>query len=60
VGGGRIITLPVLLFSFAGSGDTALTGAMSIIFLLPSVVILVFTGRFLSGTSAGMRGFEHL
>jgi putative spermidine/putrescine transport system permease protein len=60
VGGGRIITLPVLLFSFAGSGDAALAGAMSIIFLLPSVVILVFTGRFLSGTSVGMSGVEHL
>lgn len=60
VGGGRIITLPVLLFSFAGSGDNAITSALSIIFVLPAIIILVLTSKFLSGKSSGMGGFGNI
>ncbi len=60
IGGGRVITLPLLLFSFAGSRDNALTSALSIIFLLPAIVILVFTSKFLSGKSSGMGGFGNI
>ena len=57
IGGGRVITLPLLLFSFAGSGDFPVTSAMSIIFLLPSIVILVFTSKYLSGRFGATGGF---
>lgn len=57
IGGGRVITLPLLLFSFAGSGDFALTSALSIIFLLPSIIILFMTSKHLSGKSSTMGGF---
>ncbi len=57
VGGGRVITLPVLLFSFAGSGDNAIASALSIIFVLPAIVILIVTSKYLSGKSGGMGGF---
>ena len=60
IGGGRILTLPLLLFSFAASGDSALTSAMSIIFLLPSLIILVFTSRYLSGKSSVLGGFGNI
>lgn len=60
IGGGRVITLPLLLFSFAGSGDNAVTSAMSIIFLLPSIIILFITSKFLSGKSSAMGGFGNL
>lgn len=60
IGGGRVITLPLLLFSFAGSGDFALTSALSIIFLLPSIIILFITSKFLSGKSSAMGGFGNL
>ena len=60
IGGGRVITLPLLLFSFAGSGDFALTSALSIIFLLPSIIILLMTSKYLSGKSSAMGGFGNL
>jgi len=60
IGGGRVITLPVLLFSFAGAGDNAVTAALSIVFLAPAVLILLATSRFLSGESAAMGGFGRL
>ncbi len=60
IGGGRVITLPLLLFSFAGSGDFALTSALSIIFLLPSIIILIITSKYLSGKSSAMGGFGNL
>lgn len=57
VGGGRVITLPVLLFAFANSGDNAITSALSIVFVLPAVIILILTSKFLSGKSGAMGGF---
>ena len=56
IGGGRVITLPLLLFSFAGSGDFPLTAALSLIFVMPSILILLFTGRYLSGSAPGGKG----
>lgn len=60
VGGGRIITLPVLLFSFAGSGDNAIASALSIVFVLPAMLILILTSKYLSGKSGGMGGFGNI
>jgi putative spermidine/putrescine transport system permease protein len=57
IGGGRVITLPLLLFAFATSRDDSLMSALSIIFLLPAIIILFFTSKFLSGKSSGMGGF---
>lgn len=54
IGGGRVVTLPVLLFSFATAGDNALTGALSVLFLIPAAVILLLTSRFLTGRSIAM------
>ncbi len=60
IGGGRVITLPVLLFAFAATGDNALTAALCLVFLAPAVVILLFTSRYLSGESASLGGFGRL
>lgn len=56
VGGGRVVTLPILLFSFATSGDHAVTAALAIIFVLPAVLILAGTARYLTGRSAALGG----
>lgn len=45
IGGGEVITLPVLLFAFANSGDNPITAAMSIIFVAPAVVLLAVISR---------------
>ena len=60
IGGGRVITLPLLLFTFASSGDNAITAALSILFIAPAVLVLLFTTRHLSGPQAAIGGFGKL
>ncbi|MBC8449795.1 MAG: ABC transporter permease [Chloroflexi bacterium] len=57
IGGGRVITLPVLLFSFAASGDNAVTAALCVLFVAPAIIILIFTSKYLTGESAALGGF---
>ncbi len=56
IGGGRVITLPLLLFNYASAGRNDLTGAIGIIYVLPGVIILIFTARYLSGANAAVGG----
>ncbi len=57
IGGGRVITLPVLLFCFAGSGDNAVTAALCVLFVAPAILILIFSSKYLTGESAALGGF---
>lgn len=57
VGGGRVVTLPLLLFNFAGSGRNDITGAIAMIYILPGIVILLLTAKQLSGQSGAVGGF---
>lgn len=56
IGGGRVMTLPLLLFNFAASGRNDITGAIGMIYILPGIVILLFTARHLSGRNAALLG----
>ncbi len=56
IGGGAIKTLPLVLFTLAGTNDTALTAAVSIIFVLPAVVILLISSRYVTGEDAAIGG----
>lgn len=58
IGGGRVITLPLLLFSFARSGDNAIAAALALVFLGPAIIMIVLTTRYLSGAAVG--GFGRL
>ncbi|MDP3263690.1 MAG: ABC transporter permease subunit [Tabrizicola sp.] len=49
IGGGRVQTLPLLLFSFATSGRNDVTGAITLIYVLPGVLILALAARHLTG-----------
>ena len=51
IGGGRVETLPLLLFNFAASGRNDITGAIGMIYILPGVLILLLTARVVSGRS---------
>jgi len=57
IGGGRVVTLPLLLFNFATSGRNDITGAIGMIYILPGVIILILTARHLSGRSGAVGGF---
>lgn len=56
IGGGRVITLPVLLFAFANSGDNAITAALSLVFIAPALLLFLFSARHLSGRNAAVGG----
>jgi putative spermidine/putrescine transport system permease protein len=47
IGGGRVMTLPLLLVSFQRGGDEAVTAALSLIFLAPTLIVFVTVARFL-------------
>lgn len=53
IGGGRLVTLPMLLFSFARSGDNAVAAALSLVFIAPALLLLLLTARFLGARPAG-------
>ncbi|MEM7112342.1 MAG: ABC transporter permease subunit [Chloroflexota bacterium] len=56
IGGGFIKTLPLVLFTLAGTNDTPLTAAVSIIFVLPAVAILLLSSRYVTGEDAAIGG----
>lgn len=56
IGGGVIKTLPLVLFTLAGTNDTALTASVSIIFVLPAVIILLISSRYVTGEDAAIGG----
>jgi putative spermidine/putrescine transport system permease protein len=55
IGGGQVVTLPLLLFAFVGS-DPAIAAALSLFFIAPAIVLMVLTSRYLSGDQAAVGG----
>ena len=60
IGGGRVVTLPLLLFNFATSGRNDITGAIGMIYILPGIIILLMTAKHLSGRSGAVGGFGQI
>ncbi|MGB5984628.1 MAG: ABC transporter permease [Desulfobacterales bacterium] len=55
IGGGRVVTLPILLFALMGSGDRPVAAAVSLVFVLPALLILLVSARYLGlRTAAGV------
>jgi putative spermidine/putrescine transport system permease protein len=51
IGGGRILTLPMLLLTMQRGGDAAATAAVAIVFLVPAVLVLAMVARYLKPVS---------
>jgi putative spermidine/putrescine transport system permease protein len=49
IGGGRIQTLPLTLYAYAGAGRNDLAGAIAVLYLLPGLAILLITARQVRG-----------
>ena len=61
IGGGNVVTLPMLLFSAASGNDPVITSALAIVFALPAVLALVIALRYLKPSEADEgRGFVGL
>lgn len=56
IGGGRVQTLPLVLYSFAASGRNDVTGAIALLYILPGVLILILTARLITGRGAALAG----
>jgi putative spermidine/putrescine transport system permease protein len=56
IGGGQVTTLPILLFALVGSGDRPVASAVSLVFVIPAFLVLLFSTRYLSGQ--GLRGIR--
>lgn len=58
VGSGQVVTLPLLLFSAAGGSNNAVTAALALLFVAPSLLLLFITSRHLTGESAALAGIR--
>ena len=47
IGGGRILTLPVLLLGFQRGGDEAVGAALALVFVVPTLVVFALVARVL-------------
>ena len=56
IGGGRVVTLPLLLFNFATSGRNDIAGAICVLYIIPGIIVLTFTARHLTGANTSMAG----
>lgn len=54
IGGGKVLTLPILLFSLMDSGDRPVASAVSLVFILPVLAVLFSSAHRLS--RKGLRG----
>ncbi len=57
IGGGKMLTLPILLFSLMNSGDRPVAAAVSLVFILPAFLALMTSARNLGRN--GLRGVRH-
>lgn len=60
IGGGRIVTLPLVLFPFIGGARQPTAAAISLVFVLPALLALALTARQLNKDSALLGGFGRL
>lgn len=60
IGGGTIITLPMVLFPFISGTNSSNAAAISLVFVAPAILMLVLTSRQLGRESAVMGGFGRL
>ena len=52
IGGGVVETLPLVVFSFIGEGDNHMSAVLSMLFIAPAILMLLFTARYLTGDRA--------
>jgi putative spermidine/putrescine transport system permease protein len=57
ISGGQVITVPLLLVNFANSSDKPVTAALCLVFLAPSILIIIITSKYLTGENAALGGF---
>lgn len=54
IGGGKVQTLPLLLYAYANAGRNDLAAAVALLYILPGALILLFTARKVTGRHPAM------
>ena len=54
IAGGAVKNLSVLVVAAAGGGERAITAALSMVFALPAVLVLILASKSLSGAAGGL------
>ena len=60
VGDPAVRTLPVLLFNMIGGSDTAIAAALSIVFIVPVLILLIFSSILFSNSGVSSGGIDKL
>lgn len=60
IGGGRVVTLPMVLFPFISAANHANAAAVSLVFIFPAILILILTSRTLGAGSEAVGGLGRL
>lgn len=55
IGGGQVITLPLLLFSTVSGGNPTTIAALALLFVAPPIVVVVATARYLTTEHVRLR-----
>lgn len=55
IGGGQVMTMPILLLSLVQGGDTSLVAATALVFVTPAMLLVVVASRFLQVSSQGFK-----
>lgn len=56
IGGGKVQTLPLTLYAYAGAGRNDLAGAIALLYILPGLLVLMVTARQVTGRHPGLAG----
>jgi putative spermidine/putrescine transport system permease protein len=56
IAGGFVNTLSILVVAAASGGNRAITGALSIVFVAPAIIVLFITSKYLTGENATVGG----
>jgi len=54
IGGGRVQTLPLLMFGFVPAGRNDVTSAIALLYILPGLLILAVTIRQVTGRNIAL------
>lgn len=55
IGGGQVLTLPMLLFSSVSGGNPATIAALALLFIAPPIVVIALSARYLDQNNAAFR-----
>jgi len=60
IGGGRVVTLPMVLFPLISAANHTNAAAVSLVFILPAILILILTSHALDSNASAIGGLGRL